>query len=102
MQGWQSALHAPRVFHTATVLHSGFVLIHAGVAGDDPVGVFDTSTSELYDPGLNETVASNVSAVPRFWHTGTSLPDGSVLMAGGRQLYLDSGLDCLLFNPSTQ
>ncbi len=76
---WKSAgfLTNPRQGHTATLLHSGKILV-AGGLGDDP------STVELYDPETGDWETTGSLSSARYQHTATLLPDGQVLVAGGR------------------
>jgi hypothetical protein len=71
----------PRVYHTATLLNNGDVLLVGGVA--DNAGTV-TDTVQVFDP-LTETVrdAAGTLAFPRFGHSATRLPDGTVLVTGG-------------------
>ncbi|WP_143101433.1 kelch repeat-containing protein [Stigmatella aurantiaca] len=63
-----------RLWHTATLLHNGKVL----VAG----GIFTTS-SEVYDPATG-TWSGAISMVSHHhYHTATLLPNGRVLVVGG-------------------
>lgn len=61
------------LFHTATLLTNGKVLV---VGGDG------STSAELYDPTSDSW--SSAGVIPeRFHHTATRLPDGRVLIAGG-------------------
>jgi hypothetical protein len=71
----------PRVYHSATLLDNGDVLIAGGVA--DAAGTV-TDSAQLFRTST-ETVrnALGTLAFPRFGHTATVLPDHTVLVAGG-------------------
>jgi MYXO-CTERM domain-containing protein len=79
--GWSStsALATARVYHTATLLPSGKVLVTGGQGGSS-----NLSSSELFDPasGTWTATAAPMTAV-RYNHTATLLPSGKVLVAGG-------------------
>jgi Bacterial Ig-like domain (group 2)/Galactose oxidase, central domain len=64
-----------RVFHTATLLPSGKVLITGG--GDE------NSTAEVYDPATGSFSTTGGMEIGRSGHTATLLTNGSVLVAGG-------------------
>lgn len=77
---WKStgSMNVPRVFHTATLLRNGKVLI-AGGCGDT-----ETFTgAELYNPSDGTWAATGSMNVARIYHTATLMPDGKVLVAGG-------------------
>jgi Kelch motif len=70
----------PRFDHTATLLHSGKVLIAAGMARN---GLIEPN-AELYDPQTGKFADAGKLGSPRGWgSTATLLVDGKVLLAGG-------------------
>ena len=69
----------PRALHTATLLHSGKVLVAGGFDG----ATGELSSAELYDPVTNEWEATEPLAEARDSATATALPNGEVLVAGG-------------------
>ena len=71
------SLAAPRLFHTATLLRSGKVLV-AGGSIDDPL-----STAELYDEATGTWTTTGSLAIARELPTATLLPSGKVLVVGG-------------------
>jgi WD40 repeat protein len=77
----------PRIWHTATLLHDGKVLI----VGDS------TGNAELYDPSTGTFAATGNTITGRGRHTATLLPDGSVLIASSVQ----SDVSAELYHPST-
>jgi hypothetical protein len=81
-----------RAFHTSTLLPDGTVLITGGEQGSDlPL----LKTAELYNPTSGQfTVAAHLMTIARENHTATLLPNGQVLIVGGKQA--DT------YDPSTQ
>src|SRR5208337_279623 len=79
-----SNLNTARVFHTASLLSNGMVLIAGGWGINSSGSGFAVLTSaELYDPA-NGTSTPTVSLnTARDEHTATLLNDGMVLMTGG-------------------
>lgn len=81
-----------RLFHTATLLIDGRVLITGGGYGGSPL-----ATTEIYDPITQTFTASAVMTSARTGNTATLLPDGRVLIVGG-----DSSMGSAeLYDPST-
>jgi hypothetical protein len=76
-----------RAQHTATLLHSGEVLIaggwngHRADAPDDPP--WDPLFAELFDPSTGSFKSTGSMSTTRIGHSATSLSDGRVLMLGG-------------------
>ncbi len=73
----------PRSSHTLSVLNNGLILAVGG-NGDAAHGFAELSTAEIYDPGTNKWEATDGMEIPRAGHTATTLADGRVLIAGGR------------------
>jgi pimeloyl-ACP methyl ester carboxylesterase len=74
-----------RYWHTATLLPTGKVLVVGGISS----GVAGANSSaELYDPAANggtgAWTATGSLASARYQHTATLLPNGKVLVVGGR------------------
>jgi len=65
-----------RVFHTATLLVNGKVLITGG----------HDASAELYDPTSGAFAATGSMSVGRNFHTATLLANGKVLIVGGQNV----------------
>ncbi len=76
------ALSAPRHGHSATLLPGGRVLVLGGVSSY-PSGT-PLSTAEVYDPGADTWTTIEGLGAARAFHTATALPDGRVVVIGGR------------------
>jgi uncharacterized protein (TIGR03437 family) len=109
---WTStgSLSTNRIGHTATLLRNGKVLVVGGV-GFPCSGNFCFSTTynsaELYDPATGRWAYTG-SLNRRIHHTATLLPNGQVLVAGGRNFDRDIiGTDSYLnsaevYDPATE
>ena len=76
-------LTRPREFHTATLLPNGKVLIAGGFSFG--IGPFTTwARAEIYDPSSGNFTEMGDMNSARHSHTATLLPNGKVLLAGGR------------------
>ena len=73
------SLAIARIYHTATLLLNGMVLVAGGLGATG----FALDSAELYDPATG-TWAATGSLTARFGHTATLLLDGKVLVAGGQ------------------
>ena len=98
-----------RFGHTATLLADGKVLVAGGTEsgrgrqtseGEDVRSCECLASAEVYDPASGTWTATGSMITDRGDHTATLLPDGSVLVAGGKNI--DSGLALAeLYDPAT-
>jgi len=72
-------MNKKRLFHTATVLLNGQVLI----TGGSPDAETSDKATELYDPIQQTWIQTDNMNSERFYHTASLLTNGSVLVAGG-------------------
>lgn len=72
-----------RTSHTATLLPNGAVLVAGGSRGTAAGGVGDEASAEVYDPAAGTWTPTGSMTISRVYHTGTLLPNGAVLVAGG-------------------
>jgi hypothetical protein len=70
-----------RVFHTATLLGNGYVLV-AGGSSAYPT-LTPVTSAELYNPTGKSFSSTDSMSDARVGHTATLLPNGKVLVAGG-------------------
>ncbi|HEX9121606.1 MAG TPA: kelch repeat-containing protein [Terriglobales bacterium] len=92
-----------RYDHTATLLPSGDVLLAGG--GTITKGDYsEAASAELFDHSTGGFRPTGEMTTARRWHTGTLLPNGKVLVAGGG---VDGGFDYFpvdsaeLYDPAT-
>lgn len=75
------SMHEPRIFHTATLLSDGRVLVAGGCRTSTCTIVF--ASAEIYDPRSGTWSVTGSMHEPRDAQTATLLPSGQVLVAGG-------------------
>lgn len=74
-----------RTMHTASLLPDGRVLIVGGWTWSEAGGEATRSSAEVWDPSTREFHPAGELTDARLDHTATVLPDGRVLIAGGRR-----------------
>jgi hypothetical protein len=93
-----------RQHHTATLLQDGRVLITGGSDSSDPDPVKKIpgqASAELFDPHAGVFGKTVDMTTGRLDHTATMLPNGQVLIAGGRVVGLPDLATAELFDPKT-
>jgi N-acetylneuraminic acid mutarotase len=91
----------PRVFHTASVLPNGNVLVAGGMNIHVESNVTFILSAELYDPVTgNWTLTGNITH-PRAQHTSSVLPNGAVLVIGGEDDTSNITSSVELYDPLT-
>jgi hypothetical protein len=96
-------LNVPRVFHSATLLNNGTVLIAGGEYPETDIA----GTAEIYDPAAKRFTFTGSLNAPRATHTATLLSDGKVLITGGWSPLNPDSPDTIpiasaeLYNPET-
>jgi hypothetical protein len=82
----------------ATLLSNGNVLLSGGDPSNFDCGDFIRGDAELYDPVAGTFRSTGSMALPRWQHTATLLPDGTVLIIGG--IWPSAGIHLAeLYNP---
>ncbi len=77
-----SSMSIARIYHTATLLTNGKVLVVGGQSADGS-SISSLSSAELYDPATGDWTATGSMSGVRAFHTATLLANGKVLVAGG-------------------
>ena len=89
-----------RTAHAATLLSNGQVLITGGAEAGGPEGAITLQNAEVYDPSSRSFINVARMRWQRFGHSSTLLPNGTVLIAGGRRF---TGLySAEIYNPETR
>ena len=92
------SMSSRRLYHTATLLRDGRVLL----AGGDSNCLNYTGSAQLYDPKLGVFAPANDMIADRQQHTATILSDGQVLFVGGLSSCktLPPVLDAEIYDPT--
>ena len=77
------SLNGARVWHTATLLPNGQVLVAGGTTNLNSSSASYLSSTEIYNPINGTWTVTNALNTAREDHTATLLPNGKVLIAGG-------------------
>ncbi|MFE5911279.1 Kelch repeat-containing protein [Streptomyces wedmorensis] len=72
-----------RCGHSATLLPDGRVLVAGGTAARSPDSERSLASAELFDPKSGRWTPTGPMLDARSFHPSASLPDGTVLVAGG-------------------
>jgi len=91
------AMSVNRVYHTATLLDDGKVLVTGG--DDRYTNTYDTA--EIFDPSTGVFTPTGNMLYARSGHTATLLANGKVLLAGGYSGKGNYPLGAELFDPAT-
>jgi N-acetylneuraminic acid mutarotase len=86
-----------RLFQTATLLPNSKVLVAGGCG--DPDCDSALASAELYDPATGTWSTTGRMSAPRGEHSATLLPDGKVLVSGGRNPSVLNSAE--LYDPAT-
>ena len=91
---WRTGdMNTPRALHTATMLRTGKVLVVGGAGGNE-FGLVTFGSAEVYDPATHRWTQTG-GVEPRYAHTASLLPDGTVLVAGGQYTDANAHTDVL-------
>lgn len=91
------SMNAERVYHTATLLANGEVLVTGGENSTSS----DLASAELYNPATGQWTFTGSMTVPRIKHDAVLLRNGKVLVAGGYNQLSGSLASAELYDPAT-
>ncbi len=90
-------MNTARFLHTASLLNDGEVLIAGGRSCAGECSASQAANSaEVYDPARRQFFPAGTLAEGRILHSATLLPDGRVLLSGGRSCVSDCEGDATL------
>ena len=96
---WQSRRRT-LLYHSATLLPNGKVLVAGGTPTEHTTGGPSLNSAELYDPATGSWSSTGSMGNARSYHTATLLPSGKVLVAAGANMQV--GLSSAeLYDPAT-
>ncbi|PYS59471.1 MAG: hypothetical protein DMF74_21220, partial [Acidobacteria bacterium] len=95
------SLNMSRVYHTATLLLNGKVLVEGGVDENILRPSAPVDSAELYDPATGTWSNTGSLNTARLAHTATLLPNGKVLIAAGFDYEYNSLNTAELYDPAT-
>jgi hypothetical protein len=95
----KASLSTSRANETATLLPNGEVLIAGGAVDTNNTATSWTASTDLYNPANDSITAGPPMTVPREGASAVLLPNGLVLIAGGRDMTGVSN-EADLFNPA--
>lgn len=97
------SLNTPRFYHSATLLADGRVLVTGGIDSGS-LTASGLVSSEVFDPATGTWTATGDMGTGTTHHAAVLLPNGKVLVAGGRLQPFQSGGDqsrTELYDPAT-
>ncbi|MBI3308432.1 MAG: hypothetical protein HYZ79_03585 [Candidatus Melainabacteria bacterium] len=99
LKGKNSRLKKGRLFHTASLLPNGRVLIIGGQGRINMSSIGALNSIEIFDPVSRAVLSSTIMlSTPRLLHTSTTLQDGNILVVGG---FTNEKPDAFEFGPAT-
>jgi N-acetylneuraminic acid mutarotase len=97
-----NAMETARVYFSMVRMHNGEILVAGGCTGLDVNGCTGvTNKAEIYNPATGKWTATGSMTAARGNLTGTLLPSGQVLVAGGINSLGDPLGTAELYNPAT-
>ncbi|MBI3591476.1 MAG: hypothetical protein HY094_08900 [Candidatus Melainabacteria bacterium] len=95
----KTRLKKARIFHTASLLPDGRVLIIGGQGNINMTTIGALNSIEIFEPGSRLVQPSGISLnTPRLLHTATTLQNGNILITGG---FTNEKQDQFGFGPAT-
>ena len=95
-------LSNPRGCHDATLLQDGRVLVTGGLVHAPGTCQAPTAAAEIYDPATGTFGSVGPMTFARNGHVAARLPDGRVLVAGGRSAGRAWTASTEIFDPATK